>query len=219
MLLKNWLRTILMIKNYNDMFKSIYSYGGALDSDLWKPLKGRVVEIQISDVNGFEWLDIEYDTHDHVNNKRIEVKSAKHSLYTKRGGTKAKTLCLRIKNARGDSWGNKSKEQQISDICSLFDELWIVDTGTKLSYSVAKISSSDLERYGNFKNSKDGIGVQVDSDKLDFVVTPPDINVEMPERDKRFIKKYNYETIDRIVRHALDHPKNGLEKILGGWFT
>ena len=96
-----------MIKDYNDMFKSIFLYGPSLDSNLWKPMKGRVVEIQISDVNGFEWLDIEYDTHDHVNNKRIEVKSAKHCLYTKKGGPKAKTLSLRIKNARGDSWSGK----------------------------------------------------------------------------------------------------------------
>ena len=206
-----------MIRSYNDMFKSIFLYGSSLDSNLWKPMKGRVVEIQISDVNGFEWLDIEYDTHDHVNNKRIEVKSAKHCLYTKKGGPKAKTLSLRIKNARGDSWSSKSEEQQILDICSLFDEFWIVDTGTELSYSVAKISSSDIVQYGNFKNSDDGIDVQIDRDKLDFVVTPSDISVKMSKKDKKFIEKYNYETIDRIVRNALNHPKSGLEKILGGW--
>ena len=206
-----------MIRSYNDMFKSIFLYGPSLDSNLWKPMKGRVVEIQISDVNGFEWLDIEYDTHDHVNNKRIEVKSAKHCLYTKKGGPKAKTLSLRIKNARGDSWSSKSEEQQILDICSLFDEFWIVDTGTELSYSVAKISSSDIVQYGNFKNSDDGIDVQIDRDKLDFVVTPSDISVKMSKKDKKFIEKYNYETIDRIVRNALNHPKSGLEKILGGW--
>ena len=206
-----------MIKDYNDMFKSIFLYGPSLDSNLWKPMKGRVVEIQISDVNGFEWLDIEYDTHDHVNNKRIEVKSAKYCLHTKKGADKAKTMFLRIKNARGDSWSDKSKEQQIEDICSLFDEFWIVDTGSELSYSVAKINSSDIIQYGNFKNADDGIDVQIDRDKLDFVVTPSDINVEMSERERKFIKKYNYETIDRIVRHALDHPKTGLEKILGGW--
>ena len=207
-----------MIRSYDDMFKSVYLYGSSLDSNLWKPMKGRVLEIQISDVNGFEWLDIEYDTHDHVNNIRIEVKSAKHCLYTKKGAPKAKTIFLRIKNARGDSWGDKSEEQQILDICSLFDEFWIVDTGTELSYSVAKISSSDLVQYGNFKTADDGIDVQIDRDKLDFVVTPSDINVEMSEREKRFIKKYNYKTIDRIVRHALDHPKSGLEKILGDWW-
>jgi len=207
-----------MIRSYNDMFKSIYLYGPSLDSNLWKPMKGRVVEIQISDVNGFQWLDIEYDTHDYVNNKRIEVKSAKYCLYTKKGADKARTMFLRIKNARGDLWSEKTKQQQIEDICSLFDEFWIADTGSELSYSVAKISSSDIIKYGNFKNADDGIDVQIDRDKLDFMVTPSDINVEMSQREEKFIRKYNYETIDRIVRHALDHPKSGLEKILGGWW-
>ena len=61
-------------------------------------------------------MDIEYDTHDHVNNKRIEVKSAKYCLYTKKGADKTRTMFLRIKNARGDSWNEKTKQQQIEDI-------------------------------------------------------------------------------------------------------
>lgn len=205
-----------MMRNYNDMFKSILVFGSSLNKNLGKPLKGRVVEKHISDVNGFEWIDEEYDILDPVNNTRGEVKSMQHLIYTKSGSLKEMTSNITFKNVRGNSWSDKTDEEAINDICNNFDEAWFVDTGSPESYCVGKITSSDIRKYGKVKRTKDGVTLQIPTNKLTLIVIPSDIDTKMSKREFKRWKRRNMYTIREIWGKETDTPMRPLE-ILDAW--
>jgi len=187
----------------NEMFKMIRSTGSDLNSNLCKPLKGRVTEKLICSLNNkFVWKDTEYDVLNEESHTRMEVKGLNYSLFTKNGKKKKKTSNIIIKNFQGNN-ALKSSEFIKNNICSKFDELWIVDTGSDNSYSIARISSEKLKNNGDFKESADGCTVQINSEDLEYLCTPSDIDTKMSESEEKNVKWKVFEMICSIFEKHL----------------
>lgn len=182
----------------NEMFKIIRSNGDKLNNNLCKPLKGRVTEKLICSLNNnFIWKDVEYDVLDKGSNSRMEIKGSNHVLFTKTGKKKKKTLQIIIKNFQGNN-ALKSSDFIRNDICSKFDELWIVDTGNEKSYSIAKINSEKLKEKGEFKESADGCTVQIKSQDLEYLCTPSDLDTDMSEEEEKQVNWKAFEMVCSI---------------------
>jgi len=187
----------------NEMFKMIRSTGSDLNSNLCKPLKGRVTEKLICSLNNkFVWKGTGYDVLDEEGHTGMGGKGLNYSLFTKNGKKKKKTSNIIIKNFQGNN-ALKSSEFIKNNICSKFDELWIVDTGSDNSYSIARISSEKLKNNGDFKESADGCTVQINSEDLEYLCTPSDIDTKMSESEEKNVKWKVFEMICSIFEKHL----------------
>ena len=187
---------------HNDVFNLVSCIGNSLNSNLGKPIKGRFVESCIAKtISDCEHVDQEgYDLL--VGGwYKIEVKSLQHCLFTKMGKLKPKTSKITIKNVRGKG------EMTIADICSKFNELILVDTGSEQSYCVATISSENLLKpeVADWFESKDGRQVQIRTKYMDFFVLPTDITI-----DKSKNNIYNTEATKIITDIQLHLLKENL---------
>lgn len=188
--------------SHNDVFNLVCCIGNSLNSNLGKPIKGRFIESCIAktmsecehvDQEGYDLLVAGW--------YKIEVKSLQHCLFTKSGKPKPKTSKITIKNVRGKG------EMTIADICSKFNELIVVDTGSESSYCVASISSESLLKpeAADWFESKDGRQVQIKTQYMDFLVLPSDITI-----DKDSNNTYNTEATKIITDIQLSLIKENL---------
>jgi len=117
---------------------------------------------------------------------KIESKSQKFCLNTKKGKSKKNTSSIKLKNTLGDS-----KHAVLN-----FDALMIVDTGSMDSYAVAYIEKQDITAE-MLKYVADGVCIQIPKDKLTFIV------------DNDTIKKYaiipneNPQSFMQVIQQAI----------------
>jgi|TARA_Y100000034_G_scaffold25734_1_gene30627 hypothetical protein len=103
---------------------------------------------------------------------RIEMKTQKHCLFTKKRGTlKENTAPIKLMNSLGDA-SERTKEETLR-----FDYLLIVDTGNEKSYAAAIIAKKDIRpEWLDFK--KDGVTLQMPTAALEFIRVPSEINIK-----------------------------------------
>ncbi len=191
--------------NYDDVFNLIYAVGSSLNCNLGKPIKGRFVESVIcKTIENSDHIDEEYDILV-SGSHRVEVKSLKHCLFTEKGNPKKnKTSKITLKNVRGEG------DYDYHYICSKFDELYIVDTGNDLSYSIAKIDSEDLLNpdIANWDSTKDGFQCQIKIEYLNFLCKPDDITI-----DKDNIEQYDTGAAQIVTDITLNLLKKDLKYV------
>tara|TARA_Y100000401_G_C8285595_1_gene205870 strand:+ start:224 stop:799 length:576 start_codon:yes stop_codon:yes gene_type:complete len=172
--------------NFDEMFKIVDVNGGILNDNMCKPIKGRVTEKLITALDpNFKWIDQEYDVLNTATGTRMEVKGMNGCLFTPKNSKKKITKRIRIKNWQGDG-AFKNSEDAYDEICSNFDELWIVDTK---NYGVAMISSFVLRNHADFLECGDGYDIQICSEFLTYLCTPHDIDVSMTPEEVVTVKK------------------------------
>ena len=196
------------MKRWNEMMKIIHVNGDKLNNNLCKPIKGRMTEMLLTDIDpNFEWIDHEYDVFNTATEARMEVKGANGCLFTSKNKKKAKTGNIIIKNWQGDGAYNNSN-YAYDKICSNFDEFWIVDTK---NYGVAMISSEDLRNKAIFKEKGSNYSIQIFSEDLTYLCTPHDIDLSMTEEERTHYNKMSYEKITSLFRKQLGVSVDGLE--------
>ena len=125
---------------------------------------------------------------------KLEMKSQKFCLKTKKGKYKTKVNDIKLMNSLGSALGRK-----VSDIRK-FDVLLIVDTGNCESYSVASIDASQItKRYLDFKT--DGVilkGFPIDKVKFiheheyfsSSIIEDSSYSVDKRNMQKKFIERF-----------------------------
>lgn len=124
----------------------------------------------------------------------MEVKGMNGCLFTQKLMKKSKTRQIRIKNFRGDSAFRRS-DDLYNEICSHFDELWIVDTKY---YGIATISSADVRKHAVFYERGDGFDIQIYSENLRYLCTPQTIDVSMKNEEIALYNKKAFAIITSL---------------------
>ena len=153
-------------------FNLVEAIGDKLDGPKDRFDKSDIFEESIQHFSDGSVLWVNEVGHDHlIGSIPSEMKTQKNCLFTKAGNVKNKTSKIKLMNSLGDC-SNRKKDDVIK-----FDYLMIVDTGSKLSFSVAFIHKEHIQdSWLDF--TKDGVILQIPTENLTFVVNPKELKLE-----------------------------------------
>ena len=159
--------------NRTRFFNLVIAVGEELNSRKDRFDKSDLLENALANYSGgfISWVDSVGFDHQ-VGEFTSEMKTQKFCLYTEKAGKlKKKTKKIKLMNSLGDA-SNRSKQDVIK-----FDYLKIIDTGSINSFSVAFIHKDEIkEEWLDF--SKDGVSLQIPTNRLIFVVKPDGLILE-----------------------------------------
>lgn len=160
---------------WDQFFNMVNHVGANLNSRKDRFDKSDIFERALDVMSSGTIIHVDEKGYDHVvpdtTDPELEMKTAKHCLFTERTGKQKKVCTVKLMNSLGDCSG-----RTIADVIK-FHNLLIVDTGNEKSYSAALISSEDIkEEWLDFK--KDGVTLSAPTEKLHFIKKPEQISVE-----------------------------------------
>lgn len=175
---------------WNSFFSMVNDLDDQLNSRKDRFDKADILElgVQMYSDGDLTWCDeVGYDHMCERTGDKIEMKSQKYCLLTKIGNPKKKTASIKLTNTLGSSSDRKYKKT--------FDKLLIVDTGNESSYSAAYVSYEDMKPY--VKSSGDGFTIQIPVEKLNWLVTPKELEFDTNKKSSE-----NYREKKREIQEA-----------------
>lgn len=159
--------------DWNRFFTLVEKTGDELNSQKDRFDKSDILEIALQVFSQDKFIYVDMNGYDHIcQSKKIEMKTQQNCLYTaKLGNQKEKTSKIKLMNSLGDS-SKKNRDDIIK-----FDYLLIVDTGSIGCYSAAIIYKDQIEDRYLDTSSKDGVTIQIPTNKLNFVVKPKQVKL------------------------------------------
>lgn len=164
---------VLRRLNWDRFFTIVEAVGPTLDDRKGRFDKSDIFEnaLGVCSGNAINWVDgigLDHIVLD-VGDCDLEMKSAKNSLFTKTGRFK-KNVTLKLMNSLGNA-SNRTKEDVVR-----FDNLLIIDTGDKKSFSAALVSANNIKpEYLDFK--EDGVILKIPTQELQFIVRPNNLTI------------------------------------------
>ena len=159
---------------WDQFFNMVHHVGANLNSRKDRFDKSDIFEAALDVMSSGTIIHVDEVGYDHVatdtTDPELEMKTARHCLFTERTGKLKKVCTIKLMNSLGDC-----ADRTIDDVVG-FDNLLIVDTGNQKSYSAALISREQIrEEWLDFK--KDGVTLSAPTEQLHFIKRPEDISV------------------------------------------